>query len=71
MIVELARETREDVLAVPVTALIARAGGGYAVSVRSGAATREVPVQPGLFADGYVELTGGGVRAGDRVAVPR
>lgn len=71
VIVELARETRRDVLAVPVTALIARPGGGYAVNVRSGATTREVPVQPGLFADGYVELTGGGVRAGDRVAVPR
>jgi len=71
VIVELARETRRDVLAVPVTALIARPGGGYAVSVVRGGRTDEVPVQPGLFADGYVELTGGGVRAGDRVAVPR
>lgn len=71
VIVELARETRRDVLAVPVTALIARPGGGYAVSVVRGAARREVPVRPGLFADGYVELTGGSVRAGDRVAVPR
>lgn len=73
VIVELARTTRRDVLAVPVTALIARAGGGYAVRVvRRGAAHAvEVPVQPGLFADGYVELADGDVRAGDRVEVPR
>ncbi|MDO8186847.1 peptidoglycan-binding protein, partial [Conexibacter sp. CPCC 205706] len=71
VIVELARETRRNVLAVPVTALIARAGGGYAVSVVRGGRAHDVPVQPGLFADGYVELTGGGVRAGDRVQVPR
>ncbi len=71
VIVELARETRRNVLAVPVTALIARPGGGYAVSVVRGGRARELPVQPGLFADGYVELTGGGVRAGDRIQVPR
>ncbi|HST41336.1 MAG TPA: peptidoglycan-binding domain-containing protein [Conexibacter sp.] len=71
VVVELARTTRRDVLAVPVAALVARAGGGYAVRVRSGTATREVAVEPGMFADGYVELTAGGVRAGDRVEVPR
>lgn len=73
VVVEIARTTRRDVLAVPVTALIARSGGGYAVRVlRKGAAHAvEVPVQPGLFADGYVELSDGDVRAGDRVEVPR
>jgi hypothetical protein len=70
--VELARTTRRNVLAVPVAGLIARAGGGYAVRVvRSGGAVAEVAVEPGLFADGYVELTGGGAHAGDRVEVPR
>ncbi|MDW5598359.1 peptidoglycan-binding domain-containing protein, partial [Conexibacter stalactiti] len=71
VVVELARTTRRDVLAVPVAALVARAGGGYAVRVRSGTTTREVAVEPGMFADGYVELTGGAVHAGDRVEVPR
>lgn len=71
VIVELARETRRHVLAVPVTALIARPGGGYAVSVVRDGRARELPVRPGLFADGYVELTGGGIRAGDRIQVPR
>lgn len=70
--VELARATRRDVLAVPVEALLARSGGGYAVRVRrASGADATVPVEPGLFADGYVELTGGDVRAGDRVEVPR
>jgi peptidoglycan hydrolase-like protein with peptidoglycan-binding domain len=71
--VELARTTRRHVIAVPVAALIARPGGGYALRVLRRSATRavEVPVEPGLFADGYVELRGGAVRAGDRVQVPR
>jgi hypothetical protein len=69
--VELARTTRRDVLAVPVEALLARSGGGYGVRLVHGAQAVTVAVQPGLFADGYVELTGGDVHAGDRVEVPR
>lgn len=65
--VQLARTTRRNVLAVPVQALIARPGGGYAVERADG---RLVDVVPGLFADGYVELTDGAVTAGDRVRVP-
>jgi len=53
------------VLTVPVTALVARPGGGYAV--QSGATY--LPVRTGLFADGYVEVSG--VAAGLTVAVPR
>lgn len=70
--VELTRTTRRDVLAVPVAALFARSGGGYAVRVvRAGGATATVSVQPGLFADGWVEIADGSVREGDRVQVPR
>jgi Putative peptidoglycan binding domain len=70
--VDLARETRRGVLAVPATALQATAGGGYAVEVveRDGK-QRLVRVEPGLFADGYVEVEGPGLRKGMRVSVPR
>jgi hypothetical protein len=68
--VAIAREQRKDALSVPVTALIALPGGGYAVDVVDGASTRRVRVDPGLFADGHVEVSGDGLRAGQRVQVP-
>jgi peptidoglycan hydrolase-like protein with peptidoglycan-binding domain len=58
-------------LTVPVSALLALAEGGYAVEVvnRDGS-TRLVRVQLGMFADGYVQISGKGVTKGLRVAVP-
>lgn len=61
------------VLAVPVSALVALAGGGYAVDVVSGAggATRTlVPVRTGLFASTLVQVSAPGLRAGQEVEVP-
>jgi peptidoglycan hydrolase-like protein with peptidoglycan-binding domain len=63
-------EVRRDVLAVPVNALLALAEGGYAVEVERGGRRELVGVALGLFADGMVEVEGGGLRAGDRVVVP-
>jgi membrane fusion protein, multidrug efflux system len=68
--VQLTRVTRRNVLTVPVTALLAQRGGGYAVQVRTAGGTRLVAVTTGLFADGLVEVRGRGLRAGQRVAVP-
>ena len=71
--VELTRSARRNVLAVPVTALLAQRGGGYAVQIAGtgpARAARLVPVSTGLFADGFVEVRGGTLRAGQRVAVP-
>lgn len=58
------------VLAVPVSALVALAGGGYAVDVVSGASRTLVPVQTGLFASTLVQVSGPGLRAGQQVEVP-
>ncbi len=64
-------EKREDVLSVPVAALLALAEGGYGLEVvDDGAATRIVPVKTGLFADGRVEVSGTGVEQGRHVRVP-
>ena len=62
-----------DVLVVPVDALLALAGGGYAVEVAgAGSARRLVAVTPGLFddAEGLVQVSGSGLHAGQRVVVP-
>jgi hypothetical protein len=59
-------------LSVPVTALVGRSGGGFAVEVvRAGERRDLVAVRVGLFdtADGRVQVEGD-LRAGDRVAVP-
>ncbi|WP_205696091.1 efflux RND transporter periplasmic adaptor subunit [Conexibacter sp. SYSU D00693] len=61
-----------DVLSVPVTALVGRTGGGFAVEVVGAGGRRAlVAVRVGLFdaAQGRVQVQGG-VRAGDRVVVP-
>jgi peptidoglycan hydrolase-like protein with peptidoglycan-binding domain len=60
-------------LVVPVSALLALAGGGYAIEVVNAAGVhRLVPVSLGLFddADGLVQISGSGLHAGQRVAVP-
>jgi hypothetical protein len=66
-------QTVHDVLAVPVSALLARAGGGYSVEVVADDSThRLVQVTPGLFDDaaGLVQVSASGLAAGQRVVVP-
>jgi peptidoglycan hydrolase-like protein with peptidoglycan-binding domain len=58
------------VLAVPVSALVALAGGGYAVDVVQGSLVRLVAVQTGLFSQTLVQVSGAGLSAGMRVEVP-
>lgn len=62
--VELVKSIRREVLTVPATALIATAGGGYAIEVLEGDRRTVLPVTPGMFAGGYVQVEGPGVREG-------
>lgn len=69
--VEVVNDRADDVLAVPVTALLALAEGGYAVEVVGDSGTTTlVGVEPGLFADGLVEVTSNGLTADMVVAIP-
>ncbi len=70
--IELVTDSRTNVLAVPITALLALAEGGYGVEVvpRSGS-NAIVAVTTGLFASGLVEITNGAVTAGTVVVVAR
>ncbi len=68
--VEVVTDSRTDVMAVPVTSLLALAEGGYAVEVADGDGTRLVAVEPGFYASGLVEITSGDIAPGDRVVVP-
>lgn len=68
--VELLKSIRRHVLAVPATALLATAGGGYAVEAIEAGRRVELAVTPGMFADGYVQVEGRGVHAGLEVTEP-
>jgi peptidoglycan hydrolase-like protein with peptidoglycan-binding domain len=62
-----------NALVVPVTALLAQSGSGYAVEVGgAGARNHLVPVSLGLFddAEGLVQVTASGLAAGQEVVVP-
>jgi peptidoglycan hydrolase-like protein with peptidoglycan-binding domain len=69
--VELQTERHEDVLSVPVEALLALRDGAYGVRVVAGTTARVVTVTTGLFAVSRVEISGAGLAAGMRVEVPR
>jgi Putative peptidoglycan binding domain len=71
--VSITTATVRNVLAVPVNALVALAGGGYAVEgVEPTGVHQLVAVSVGLFDDasGMVQVSGSGLAAGQRVVVP-
>jgi hypothetical protein len=70
---EITTASVHNALVVPVSALLAQPGGGYAVEVTGAGGTRYlVPVQVGIFDDaaGLVQVTGAGLAAGQHVVVP-
>jgi len=71
--VSIVTDTQDNVLAVPVNALLALANGGYAVEiVGAGGVHSLVPVTLGIFDNqaGTVAVTGNGLTAGQKVVVP-
>jgi peptidoglycan hydrolase-like protein with peptidoglycan-binding domain len=69
--VQLVKSIRRNVLAVPATALVAMAGGGYAVEVVEARRHVALAVTPGMFANGYVEVEGPAIHAGLTVLEPQ
>lgn len=63
-------EERQDVLTVPISAIVAEAGGVYAVEVLRDDRIVDVPVELGLLAEGRIEITSGELSEGDEVVVP-
>jgi peptidoglycan hydrolase-like protein with peptidoglycan-binding domain len=70
--VSITTESVQEALAVPIDALLALAGGGYALEIAEGRVHRLEAVSLGLFddADGLVQVSGQGVSAGQSVVVP-
>jgi peptidoglycan hydrolase-like protein with peptidoglycan-binding domain len=68
--VKLVSGSVQNVLTVPVAALVALAEGGYGVQMVTGSTSRYVTVQLGMFADGRVQITGEGITEGSPVGVP-
>ena len=64
--VNFAQARARNVLSVPVTALLATSGGGYAVQ-EDAAPHNLIPVTTGLFAAGYVQISGSGIYSGLQV----
>jgi peptidoglycan hydrolase-like protein with peptidoglycan-binding domain len=62
-------ETAEDVLTVPVKALLALAEGGHGVEILTSGSSQIVAVDTGLFADGWVEVSSEQLAEGDKVVV--
>jgi hypothetical protein len=64
--VNFAQQRANQVLSVPVTALLATSGGNYAVQ-ESAPPHKLIPVTTGLFAAGYVQISGSGIYPGLQV----
>jgi hypothetical protein len=68
--VSITDQSVHGVLAVPINALVALAGGGYGIYVLAGHTRRLVGVRTGLFSDTMVQVSGTGLAAGMSVQVP-
>ena len=63
------RNSHQNVLTVPIPALMVLEAGGYAVETADGR-HRRIPVQTGIFSNGRVEISGAGIVEGLKVLAP-
>ena len=68
--VNITSQTVDNVLAVPVNALLALQGGGFGVEVVTGTTSHLVGVTTGLYSNNLVQVSGSGISVGTRVQVP-
>ena len=68
--VNITSQTVDNVLAVPVNALLALQGGGYGVEVVTGKTSHLAGVTTGMYSDTLVQVSGSGITAGTLVEVP-
>lgn len=68
--VNITDQSVRGVLAVPINALVALAGGGYGIYVLSGQRRTLLGVRTGLFSDTMVQVSGTGLAPGMSVEVP-
>jgi peptidoglycan hydrolase-like protein with peptidoglycan-binding domain len=70
VVVSIVSAQADNVLTVPVVALVALAEGGYGVQVADAAGTHFVAVTLGMFGQGRVEISGPGIAESTHVVVP-
>jgi peptidoglycan hydrolase-like protein with peptidoglycan-binding domain len=68
--VNITTQTVDNVLTVPVNALLALQGGGYGVQVVTGKTSHLAGVTTGMYSDTLVQVSGSGITAGTMVEVP-
>jgi hypothetical protein len=68
--VEMESARAENVLSVPIEALLALREGGFGVEIVEGGRSRVVAVRTGTYGGGRVEIAGTGLTAGMKVGVP-
>jgi hypothetical protein len=68
--VNLTSQRADHVLAVPINALLALAGGGYGVDVVTGRTSHLIGVTTGLYSNSLVQVSGSGISAGMHIEVP-
>jgi Putative peptidoglycan binding domain len=68
--VDVTTQRADDVLAVPVNALLALRSGGFGVDIVAGTTSHLVRVTTGLYSNTLVQISGSGIGVGARVEVP-